>query len=875
MTKIKVFENLAYLQAVRNDHLNPLIRKVEDVIVPLVERLDVEMHDTFKNVTLTEATKTLRFDRGVGGYKDINLTPIMPEFPGIGVQNGQGGGPSIGIKRVLFQDATVTINTPGDNVSVGFDWPEIFTHNQKWPEAVIKGAVSQFKSIVFTGDPDAVKTDGTNVTLRVPKADPLMVAIPEKGGEYITPRKITSIDLEGEIDASSINGEKLTINLKAGGGGGTVTNQNFKGFFETLGDLVSKVTDPLHGKSFAYVKDSTLGGSYYTAYFYVNTNWTELKQDPALTYNAPSAPTNQGVFSIKPSDKIKIDHNGQLDLDGLSTPQLPQYFEGFFDTLDQLKAEVRNPVLHQSFAFVKSGGRGWITYRADAQGSASMWSIVAPLGSFTFVDDATQSFTQVFGIKKNDAWEVDSRGLLNLKGGGGGGPGGALSVSISDYNNQAETHDVTAISFSKGKGFAEFTGSNKDHVLLDHPQRVINYNATFEAAHNDRNYEGNIFYDETSRAWMGWGIPDVPGAVDKKWTRIAHPHMSEQVNDLVKRVPAKSPSVTPGIIGDNRSWDYNGVTFLEKDNNQLPDELQGVCGGYITTSVQDKDAVGVTIPQYRIQSLTADREQGGTFVRRFVSTGSPGSQQSWSKWVRTSFSEADIAKHSHDPNAHKETHRFYTVNSLAGKISDIQNQTLDNIVGALRGDGNFDVMADNYGFFEESQDYGTVPYEGHFAGEGVVEFSGYDGSKCPVGKWSVIFRIKKKGEAVAKDLYKFYHTHINENLRYPPIKFTLPETDLVRGDEVYMYLNFDNPVALKRDHPDLYIVPVRSYVTYQDSATKAGNKIAGNFRKYFGNVDVNGEVAVKVHHRDLENPTSAIRVYGTRIERTPTDMKVG
>ncbi|MGL5013611.1 MAG: hypothetical protein ACRC6V_04870, partial [Bacteroidales bacterium] len=610
---------------------------------------------------------------------------------------------------------------------------------------------------------------------------------------------------------------------------------------------------------------------YYTPYFYVNSSWQELRQDPALTYNTASV--SQGVFSIKPNPGITIDPSGQLDLGGLSTPQLPQYFVGFFDTLEELKATVKNPVVKQSFAFVKSGGRGWITYRYDAQGSANLWSIVAPLGSFTFVDDTTQSFTQVFGIKKNDAWSVDSRGILDLKG-GGGGPGGALSVSISGYDSQTETHDVTGISFSNGKSFAEFTGSKKDHVLIDHPQRVINYNATWESKHNNQDYEGNIFYDETARAWMGWGLSK-DAQPDKKWTRIAHPNMSEEVNDLVKRVPVKAKSVVPGLIGDSRDWDYIGTTFVERGNDQLPADLNNACGCYITTVVQDKDASGTTIPQYRMQTALADRIEGGTWIRRLVSPASPGSIVSWSPWVKSSFGSEELIRHEEDPNCHKSVIKFYGVASLAGKIVDIQNQSLDGVVGALRGEGNLDVMHDSYGHILETQDYGTVPYDNGFTGEGVIEFSGYDGSKCPVGKWSVIIRIKRNGATSSSELYKFNYVHFEENDRYPPIKFTIPKTGLVRGDQVFIYVNFDNPVALKNAHPDLYIVPIRSYIAYQDSLTTAGSKVAQNFRKYFGNVDVTGDVAVKVHHRNMDDLKSAIRVYGTRISRTPTDMKEG
>lgn len=880
MTKIDIFHDLDYLHKVRNNHLNPLIRRVEDEIVPLIKDLETEIHETVRDVTLDETTKIITVDKGQGGHRTIDLNTVLPEFKGIGVQDQTGSGPSAGIKLIQFPDATINILPSGESATVGFKWVDIFDHNQKWPEAVVGGAVSHLKSIVFTGDPSAVKTDGNNVTLKIPKLDPVMVTIPDKGGAYINPRPITSIEVAGEVSNTAIVDEKLVLNLSSGGGGGTVTNQNFKGFFESLGDLESKVTDPLHGKSFAYVKDSTLGGGYYTAYFYVNSNWTELTQDPALTYFAPGVATNQGVFSIKPSEKITLDSNGQLNLDGLSTPQLPQYFVGFFDTLEQLKAEVPNPVVHQTHAYVKGpSGRGWLNYRADRQGSASLWSIVAPLGSFSFVDEKAASFTQVFGIKKSDAWELDSQGLLTMKGGSGPGPGGALSVGISGNDGQLEVHDVTSMSFNKGKSFAEFTGSNKDHVLLDHPQRVINYNSTFEQGHNHRDYEGNIFYDETSRAWMGWGIPKDAGAVDNKWTRIAHPKMSDEVKDLSRRLPAKSASITPGLIGDNPMWDHNGVTFLDVGSSGLPEEIRSICGGYVTTSVQDKDTSGVTIPQYRIQTLTADRDEGGTWVRRFIATGSAGSAVSWSKWVRTSFSNKDIDKHSKDPNCHKDVIKFHRVATLTGVYQNLHNQTMDGLTGQIRVN-DYHLLADNYSHAHILEDYNTVPYDNGFTCGGVLEFSGYNGGakpKVPVGKWTVLLRIQRNGSQVWEKLKEWYYTHTTDQGPYPSIEFKVEERlalELNHGDKLSLHIMFDNPVALKNQHPDLYIVPLRSYLYMQDKYTKTGEQIGANQRRFYGALDVNGALGVKIHHATPNDPASSIRMYGSRIVRETKDMNI-
>lgn len=868
--KIEVFENLAYMQAVRNDHLNPLIRRVEDEMVPTVSLLENEMQHTFKDVTLDVTNKILKFERSLGGgFEQVELEPIMPKFTGIGVQNQQGSGPSAGIKLVQFQDATVTVHPSGEDVTVGFDWPGIFDHNQKWPEAVIKGTVSHMKNILFLGDPDAAKVVGDGISLNIPKLEPMMVSIPDKGGSYINPRPVTAIEVAGEVGSTSIVGDKLTLTLNAGGGGGgTVTNQNFKGFFESLGDLISKVTDPLHGKSFAYVKDSTLGGSYYTAYFYVNNSWTELKQDPALTYNAPSATTNQGVFSIKPSEKITLDSTGQLNLDGLSTPQLPQYFVGFFNSLDELKVQVPNPVPYMTCAYVKGPAGGWLNYRAEKQGSASLWRVVAPLGSFSYVDEGAGSYTQVYGIKRSPGWTVDSQGLLTFAGGGGIGNG--LNVAISDYNGTIETHDVKAMTFPRAKSMVTFEGAAKDEIVLQHPQRVIKYDSTFEANHNTQDYEGNIFYDENSRTWMGWSVPSAPGAVGAKWTRIAHEDMSLEVKDLVRRVPAKSASITPGLIGDNAMWDHNGVTFIEKDSTAIPDELNGICGGYVTTSVQDKDSAGITIPQFRIQTLTADREAGGTWVRRFIATGSGGAAVSWSKWVRTSFSRDDIIKHEKDPNAHKSVMKFYRIYAVQGKVWDLHNQEQYGVKGVIR-DGNRSLLADTYGITDQDYDYGTVPYDGNFKGNGVIEFSGYNGTATALGKWTVKVRVLKKGATTPTDIYTGYYTHTKDQERFPPIKFSVPQREASIGDQVFIHVYFDNPTGLKNRQPDLYICPIKSYIVFQDAETVAGSQIANSFRNLLGRVDSFGDVGIRVHHNEYATNKN-VRVYGVISNTPPVEL---
>ncbi|MGL5015954.1 MAG: hypothetical protein ACRC6V_17000 [Bacteroidales bacterium] len=865
MTQIKEFNNLDYLQAVRNNHLNPLIRRVEDEVIPTLTLLENEIHDSYKNVSLNIDTKTLKFDKGPGGFKEINLTPVLPAFEGIGVQNMQSQGPSTGITLVQFPDATITQNNK--TATVGFNWQEIFQHNQKYTEAVVKGSVTQMKSIVFTGDTDAVKQVGDNVTFAIPKVSPLTVISPDTAPAIPVATEVKSLKIIGNTGSTGVDAQgQLTIDLPVGGSG-TFTTQNFQGFFESLGDIQSQIKDPIDGKSYAFAKDSKLGGNYYTPYFYVNGQWRELKKDPALTYEDPKAALPVGVFSVKPSDKIIVDANGQMNLDGLSTPQLPQYFEGFFDSLDALKAEVPNPTRYQSFAFVKGPGGGWLTYRADMQGSASMWKVVAPLGSFSFVDEAAGTYSQVFGIKKNPAWTVDSRGLLDMVGGGGGGN---LTAQITDYEGNMTSSQFNTIQFRKSK--SNVTAYN-DKLFVEHPQQVISYDADFEDEHNTQDFEGNIFYDETSRTWMGWGIPAAGGAVDVKWTRIAHPKMSDEVKDLNRRVPAKAPSVIPGIIGDNARWDYNGVTFVEKDSTAIPDELKGKCGGYITTSVQDKDAPGITIPQYRIQTLTADRPEGGTFVRRFDSAGSQGGAVSWTDWVRTSFSHKDIEAHQKDPAAHKDLIKYHVVFALTGNLQSIFAQTAGNSLGGLHEDNGL-MIVDNYGYTNQAKDYMDPPYTGEFRITGVLSFSGYNekNKTYPAGRWQILFRKKRKDTQEYGSIGLFYYVHTDESKPYPSLSFLGRGIPLESNQEVVINLNFDSKTALNNKHPNLYLAPTRSYLVLEDEATTTGTLVGEAHRKLYGNLDVFGEVGIKSHHSDIANPSSAIRVYGEKLEKTPKVM---
>ncbi|MGL5013083.1 MAG: hypothetical protein ACRC6V_02175, partial [Bacteroidales bacterium] len=374
--------------------------------------------------------------------------------------------------------------------------------------------------------------------------------------------------------------------------------------------------------------------------------------------------------------------------------------------------------------------------------------------------------------------------------------------------------------------------------------------------------------------WMGWGIPKVPGAVDVKWTRIAHPHMSDEVKDLSKRVPAKTPSITEGIVGDSRLWDYNGLSFMEKDDDYLPEELKGKCGGYVTTLVQDKDQAGVTIPQYRLQTLTADRPEGGTYVRRYDSTGSSGSAVRWTDWVRTSFSHADMEVHSKDPGAHKEVIKYYRATSFTANCVNFANQSEGDLLGGVRA-VNCDLLLDNYGYISQGNDYMDAPYDGKFRVAGNLAFSGYNEKpvdQYPNGRFQVLVRVKRKNTTIWRTINQFTYDHSDKRAKIPPLQFETDVFELNMDDHVIINITLPNIDHIKTNHPSLYFSPVKSYFVIEDENTHCGSYIAETNSKYFGIVDSMGDVGIRVHHNTPDNPSTAIRVYGEKLKKEPTNM---
>lgn len=863
----KGFDDGDLLRNIRLDILNPVTVKVKTletkmgVVEPLAKGAFHTADPDYDNQRIVFHSEN--------GDSTVVLAGMFKEGVDLSIQ-GETGPAVTPITAIKYRDGKVR-RVNGSPTEVSYEWDKIVPANQEKLTIMKVGEGPTYtpKMLAFKGTGVRVVASSTDITT-VEFEDPasqILASIPGKGGEFVTPQAITEIELEGETTSSTISNGKLTIHMNTGGGT-PLASQNFLGFFDTLGDLISFVTTPVDGKSYAFVKDSKLGGSYYTPYFYVNNSWNELKQDPALTYSSPSDPLTHGVFSIKPSEKIKVDDKGQLDLDGLSTPMEPNYFKGFYNALQDLKNAIPRPINEQDWAYVKGGGGGWMAYRAEMQGSASLWKVVAPLGSIAIVDKKTgpTSFTQGFGIYKDDSWEVDSKGILSLK-----SMDTTTNVVILDHAGLTTGGKISTIRFENGKSLADVDQST---LTIRNPQRVISYNSEWERGHATQDYRGNIFFDATSRTWMGWSDPEQGGAVGAKWTRIAHADMSLEVKDLVRRVPAKAPDVTPGILNDSALWAHNGVTYLDKDSEHLPEDLKTVCGGYITTSVQDSDAPGVTIPQSRIQTCTADRKEGGTWNRRFISASSPGASTEWSPWIRTSFSYSDIENHMRDPGAHKSCIRFYKATSFSAQYKGFYSQTVEGSFGGVRSE-NCSLIADNYGSVMENQDFMQTPYDGRFKIKGVLGLAGYaDGKNLPVdGQWNVLIRLKHKGESNWTTIGHFRSTKTTVNTKkFPVMGFSTDSIEIRKTDQVIINITHTDSNTLVANHPGLYFVPVRSVFVLEDENTIVGSGIARTFARYIGNTDIMQGVGLRVHHANLTDPKSTVRVYGESMPKEVTQM---
>ncbi|MGL5012925.1 MAG: hypothetical protein ACRC6V_01375 [Bacteroidales bacterium] len=866
---IEEFNNKERLKKIREESLNPLISKVTKNIDPRLGRVETELSGAITTAELDPLdNKRIVFHKIGGGEFDLDLHHSIPEeFPGVTAIGTTGN--ATDLNTLTFKDAEVT-GVGAKGARVAYDWKKLVEGNQREVYGQVGGSSPEaIRTFQYSGDTSKIEVRSGVATLTIPKAEPITAQVKSKKGE------ISSIIVTGETDGCEVDNGILTLNMKAGGGGVPLSSGNFVGFFDNLGELESEVTNPLNGKSMAFIKDATFTtGTYYDAWMYVNNKWTEVPNDPGVTYEPITVAGKQGVFSIKPSPYISIDSNGQLDLDRLAEAG---GFAGFFDSQAALETAVPHPIPERSYGYIRMASGSWMgrRYVRNTQTGEQEWINTVPIGATAIVTKGTGSSSDVteiaYGFTKNDMIDINhTTGLATIKPSSGGG----LTGVIEDSSGAGVDRPVEKLRFVRGNTYVEYYTSDKS-MKIQPAQQVITYTADFEADHNDQDYKGNIFYDDNTNTWMGWATPKAPGAVDKKWSHIAHEGMSTEVKGLSKRLPSKTPSVSGGTLGDDAQWEHTGWTYVEPvlkdDPSDLPDAIK-LSGAYVQTYV--KNIAGETgIPQARMQTCFEDSETSSQWIRMFDPNPPGSGDPVWKKWVRTSFSQKDIEAHSKDHAAHKDIIKYHVVFALTGGIFPIFSQTAGDALGGLHEDNGL-MIVDNYGYTNKDKDYMDPPYSGKFRISGVLSFSGYNekNKNYPLGRWQIIFRKRDQTTGIYGPIAQFYYVHTDDKVPYPSIAFLAEDVDLLDSQEVVINLSFDNPTGLKNKHPNLYLAPTRSYLVLEDNETTTGTLIGEAHRKLYGNLDVTGEVGIKSHHSNLADPSSAIRVYGEKLDKTPKVM---
>lgn len=833
------FNDGVTLLHVRTKVINPLVTYMKNEVDPKIDKID-------------------RVERSAN-FAEQGVTALIPQV-------------EASYSSVHSNDADKSItftNNHGDGRVLSLK-PMFDSLPPPAPTGIKVDAFTEVLDIGFSGATSAQDATTKKVTITIDPAEPIYGKV---DGTDRAP--ITTVNITGNKGASAVANGVLTIDLPAGGGGGidpppVQTPPNFLGFYDSLDDLKEKVKDPVINKSYAYVRYNKDGFVYEVPYWFATGgDWKVLTTKPALVYKADGTADSVLVQSIKPNPDISVTSDGQLDLSNLNS----RYFHGLFDSSDDMIREVKDPTVGKSFAYAKAAGTntmlGW-QYVAGAAGAANLWKICVPFGALGLVSSngtGTSTSQTLYGVRKNDMVEIDAQGLITIKDVTAGDT--AINVEICDKDDVAIKSSVENIRLKNSKAFASYTPADKT-LILEAPQRVIQYGTSFEAAHNSQEYLGNIFYDTNTQSWMGQDTPPGVEPTGTTWTRIAHRHMSSEVKSLTKRLSPKVAPVTPGVTGDTLLWEVSSWSYVDKDNEQLPTELKDKVGGYFFTMVKDI-ATDPTKPTNRMQVFYSDEVVPKTFSRIWNKDAGISESQ-WHPWVKTSHNREDLVKHEEDPAAHKNVLKYHKVITFNPIYSELKANNYE----LKRRD--IKVLVDSYGLSQTSDDqYLVIPYSGDFTLNGIFSPDNFDlSSGVAAGNWVLIItKTKPNGD---QSLVKSFRVSSTVPVTggpkdYTPAKWYLDKTAFNKGDKLSFKLKHDNDASFASKYKDVNKPPrfhaFRSYIVIESDGTEAGSMIAETYRELLGPLNAVDNNAVNVHSSPTEG---AVRVYGEKINSTFANM---
>lgn len=856
----KGFDDGDRLREIREGFLNPLGTKVADVIEPKVNKAEQDIKSSYKDAEIITATKTLKLTPHEGPAKELDLSSVIPEpFKGVTVSDETNTVNDV--THLTFEESSVIKHNGFTNVS--YDWSTLVpSHQDKiYAEKDKDGAkiVNRFK---FTGNTQGITISGGMATVELPDSTAQLLAKVDDGTGGGVEKPFTKILVNGNTTGSEVTDTgELVIKLPIPGTG--ATGGNFQGFYENLGDLEASVTTPVNGKSYAFVKDAKLKNQYYTPYFYVSNGWTEAPIDPSLTYETPSGTEIKGVFSIKPNPRIKIDVNGQLDLDGLEDG----HFLGFFNTVAELGAACQRPTLDRSCGYIFNSATMVYTLHKYSRNSAGeqVWERVVPYGMISAITKegtAIKTAKPIFGIEENEMVTV-SGGLATIK----DTSSKTVMVKAKDSEDHIEqTKPVKGFHFVDGI-YVDLT-KEPDWAVIHHPQKVIHYNSDFEKKHNSSVYLGHIFYDDNHGQWMGYS-PDTAKPTEPKWAPIAYRGMSDEVKSLDERFPIRSEDINPGNLGDNGQWFHTGWSYVDNaaDVGIEPEDIYKNFGLHIMTFVRKGSGDGDVIPKYRLQvGFIEDLRNGVSETwSRTTNVNATGQDPVWREWVKCAASAKDLKDHNSDPKAHSDSNPFYRVYTFDHKykyLKSVLNYLIENDLMITATSSGGGVGLSDQAF--------TIPYSGSYnlRGRFAIDQLFNTAGGVPSKNWEL--KITRQRLNTPNVNYNFLHTNAQSNQEYDvSMKWELLNTKFEKGDTLFFNFLCLNDSNFTTTYPFVKLIPMRSYIVIEDSRTAVGTRLAESFRRTTGVLNQRDSAGVNIHRRDYAE-TGGIRVYGRPIN---TDFK--